>query len=110
MKYDLFNTLYQEALEYGEHSNDELFIAERGWQEWMGDYSSDELAIILKTVYRLANSPLKENRGGSRAEFTRIYNIPVRTVENWEAGTREAPAYVKELIDYSLLIEKLYSR
>ena len=100
MKYELFVTLYNEALDY---SDVDMYIAERGWQDWMGGY--DNVGNILKTIYQLATSTLQENRemlGLSRAKFSRRYNIPVRTLENWDAGTREAPEYVKILIDYTL--------
>lgn len=39
----------------------------------------------------------------SRAEFSRMYGIPVRTLENWEARKSECPAYVFELIEKSVL-------
>lgn len=34
----------------------------------------------------------------SRAEFSRRYKIPVRTLESWESGDRIPPAYVIELL------------
>lgn len=37
--------------------------------------------------------------GISRAEFSRRYNIPLRTLENWESGDREPPKYVLELLE-----------
>ena len=103
MKYEVYKELYKEAIGY---DNKEYYIGERGWQQWMDGYSADEVAIILEAIYKLANATLKDTREGSRAEFARRYNIPVRTLENWEAGTREAPAYVKELINYTILITK----
>lgn len=40
------------------------------------------------------------NLGGkkSRAAFAREYGIPVRTLENWESGINEPPAYVIDLL------------
>lgn len=35
----------------------------------------------------------------SRAEFSRRYEIPVRTLENWESGSRECPSYVLKLLE-----------
>ena len=35
----------------------------------------------------------------SRAAFSRRYNIPVRTLENWEAGKNKCPDYVRELLE-----------
>jgi putative transcriptional regulator len=37
--------------------------------------------------------------GISRAEFSRRYNIPLRTLEEWDAGRRTPPTYVIELLE-----------
>ena len=45
---------------------------------------------------------LKEMRkllGLSQAAFGRKYNIPARTIEQWESGRRKAPIYVLELLE-----------
>ena len=50
-------------------------------------------------------SSIKEARhaaGLSQAKMAEIFEIPKRTIEDWEAGTRKPPAYVEKLI-----IEKL---
>lgn len=41
---------------------------------------------------------IREFSGLSRAEFSRKYEIPVRTLENWEAGIRKCPEYVEKLL------------
>lgn len=40
--------------------------------------------------------------GISRAEFSRRYNIPIRTLESWEAGVRTPPEYVLNLLEESV--------
>lgn len=40
--------------------------------------------------------------GVSRAEFSRRYNIPLRTLESWEAGVRIPPEYVLQLLEESV--------
>ena len=48
---------------------------------------------------------IKEARqaaGLTQAEMSRLFEIPKRTIENWETGTRKPPSYVEKLI-----IEKL---
>lgn len=40
--------------------------------------------------------------GVSRAEFSRRYNIPLRTLESWEAGVRTPPEYVLKLLEESV--------
>lgn len=99
MKFDLFKQLYSEALE--ENLTQELFLAERGWQEWMEEYEPQEIADILTKIYTLANNPIKDTRSVSRAEFARQYNIPARTLQDWDLGNRTPPIYVKMLIDFA---------
>ncbi|OHX28316.1 hypothetical protein Javan273_0003 [Streptococcus phage Javan273] len=103
MKFELFKTLYDEAIE---SENLEYFIAERGWQDWMEDYQADEIAIILTKIYNLATNELKDTRDVSRAEFARQYNIPARTLQDWDLGKRTPPTYVKMLLDYATFMSK----
>lgn len=37
--------------------------------------------------------------GLNKTDFAKKYNIPFRTVQNWELGTRECPEYVLELLE-----------
>ncbi|MEQ9810293.1 hypothetical protein [Streptococcus jiangjianxini] len=98
MKFNLFKALYDEALE---ETTLEYYIAERGWEDWMGDYDAQEVADILTSIYTLANSPLKDSRSASRAEFGRTYDVPLRTLENWDSEDRTPPSYVKLLLDFA---------
>ena len=41
---------------------------------------------------------IREISGVSRAEFSRKYGIPVRTLEDWESGRRNCPNYVSSLL------------
>jgi len=105
MKYDLFATLYVEAQEY---SNVEMYIAERGWQEWMDNYPGEHLGNILTSIYELATTPLKEIRESrkiSRAAFSRIYNIPIRSLEDWDTDKRKIADYNKMLIAYTFFMD-----
>ena len=45
---------------------------------------------------------IKEMRaqlGVTQSEFSRRYNIPLRTIQNWEAGLRKPPEYINKLIE-----------
>lgn len=44
----------------------------------------------------------REQAGLSRSEMSRQFEIPLRTLEEWDAGRRTPPPYVEKLI-----IEKL---
>lgn len=44
--------------------------------------------------------------GLSQKAFAERFNIPKRTIENWEEGKSSPPAYVMELLAYRVLNEK----
>lgn len=50
---------------------------------------------------------LREQTGMNRREFSEYTKIPVRTLEDWEAGKRTPPEYVPRLLNYQLLYDKL---
>ena len=50
---------------------------------------------------------LRESTGMSRKEFSEHTGIPVRTLEDWEAGRRTPPDYIPRLISYQLKYEDL---
>ena len=50
---------------------------------------------------------LRESTEMSRKEFSEYTGIPVRTLEDWEAGRRTPPEYIPRLIAYQLKYEEL---
>ena len=50
---------------------------------------------------------LRESTEMSRTEFSEHTGIPVRTLEDWEAGRRTPPEYIPRLIAYQLKYEEL---
>ena len=50
---------------------------------------------------------LRESVGLTRKEFSEHTGIPVRTLEDWEAGRRTPPEYIPRLIAYQLQYEEL---
>ena len=102
MKYELFNKLYIEALE---QSDIEYYIAERGWKDWMESYDAQEIADILSTIHKLANSTLAESREVPRAEFARRFGIPLRTLEDWDKNQHLPRDYVIKFIKYIIFMD-----
>lgn len=47
----------------------------------------------------------REMLGMNRTEFSRYMEIPLRTLEEWEAGRRQMPEYVLRLIAYYARME-----
>jgi len=42
---------------------------------------------------------LRKQLGDTQTEFAERYNIPFRTIQNWEAGVRTPPEYLLELLE-----------
>lgn len=42
----------------------------------------------------------------NRSEFSRYIDIPIRTLEEWEAGRRKMPDYVLRLLAYYIRMEQ----
>ncbi len=53
---------------------------------------------------------LRESVGENRSEFSKHTGIPVRTIEDWEAGRRTPPQYIPRLIEYQLKYEELVKK
>lgn len=106
ISFKTFKCLYNEALEY---DNFELYVAERGWQSWMDPFEVDVVTEVLDSIYKIAREPLKSTRersGYSRAAFSRTYEIPIRTVEDWDSKGNIAK-YTETLIKYTLFIKEM---
>ena len=53
---------------------------------------------------------LRERTGMTRKDFAMHIGIPLRTVEDWEAGRRRPPEYIPRLISYQLRYEELMKK
>ena len=50
---------------------------------------------------------LRESTGMNRREFCDYFNIPYRTVSEWERDGRHAPEYLIRLLEYYIMAESL---
>lgn len=50
---------------------------------------------------------LRKETGLNRKDFSEHFAIPLRTIEDWEAGRRTPPEYIPRLIRYQIAYEKL---
>ena len=50
---------------------------------------------------------LRESTGMTRKEFCEYFQIPYRTVTEWERDNRHAPEYVLRLLEYYIRMEGL---
>lgn len=53
---------------------------------------------------------LRELTGMNRKEFCEYFDIPYRTVTEWERGTRNAPDYVLRLLAYYIRMENVVKK
>lgn len=49
---------------------------------------------------------LRMSTGMNRREFADYFEIPYRTVQQWELGDRKMPEYLLRLMAYKIRIEK----
>ena len=53
---------------------------------------------------------IREHTGLSRKDFSIRIGIPLRTIEDWEAGRRKPPEYIPRLIEYQIKYEELIEK
>ena len=52
---------------------------------------------------------MKEESGMNWKQFAAYFDIPYRTVQDWERGIRKMPDYLLRLMEYKLMVENLIS-
>lgn len=70
-----------------------------------GDRMMEKKEQIEKQISRLKK--IREELGMNRTEFSHYMEIPLRTLEEWEAGRRQMPDYVLRLISYYTKMQRL---
>ena len=50
---------------------------------------------------------LRNSTGMSRKDFCAYFEIPYRTLQDWELGNRKMPDYLLRLMAYKIEMEKL---
>lgn len=53
---------------------------------------------------------LRAQLGITQGEFAARYNIPYRTVQNWESGVRKPPVYIMELLENRIISDLVNRR
>ena len=57
--------------------------------------------------YAVEVKQLRDNMGMTRTEFCSYFDIPYRTVCDWEAGKRKMPAYVLYLMKFKAQADQM---
>lgn len=102
--FDTFRTLYGEAKEYS--GNEELYIMERGWQDWMDD--TDSVVDTLRKIYAVSNKGFKSLVPEFRSlkHLCRWLVIPYGTAQKWASGEHEPSEYIVMLMAYATISRK----
>ena len=53
---------------------------------------------------------LRNSTGMTRKEFCEYFEIPYRTLQDWELGNRKMPEYLLRLMAYKIKMEDLAKR
>lgn len=67
----------------------------------MEEQKKDSKDILVK---------LRESTGMTRREFCDYFEIPYRTMQDWELGNRKMPDYLLRLMIYKIEIEKIIDK
>ena len=83
---------------------EDQYIAEAG-SSVRADLDADEILAMLHWIWIYHTgglAALRKELGLSRAALSREYGIPIRTLENWEAGVANAPKYCIDFLVYAI--------
>lgn len=104
IEFDVFTRLYEEAKSY---NNLDMYIMERGWQEWMNALESGTVAEVLKYIYSIAKDGFPEllNHYETLRKVSDRFGIPYSTLQRWKSGITDVPEYTLVMMTYITLIQ-----
>lgn len=62
---------------------------------------------VMKMDLREELIKLRESTNMNRKQFSEYFDIPYRTMQDWELGNRSMPEYLYRLMAYKVMVEKL---
>lgn len=105
IEFDMFARLYDEAKSY---NNLDMYIMERGWQEWMNDLEPGTVAEVLKNIYSIAKDGFPEllSHYETLRKVSNRFGIPYSTLQRWKSGITDVPEYTLVMMAYITIIEQ----
>ena len=73
----------------------------------MKKYATIYTQCVNEKGEKMEIKELRESTGMNRKEFCEYFEIPYRTVTEWERGTRKMPDYVLRLLAYRVRMDNL---
>lgn len=95
-----FARIYAEAKQY---EDEEMYVMERGWQDWMNNLANaEEIVDMLKEIFDIANHGIDAvlSRYKSLKQVSVLYGIPYSTVQKWHSGAIVPPEYTVMMLAY----------
>lgn len=62
-------------------------------------YGKDEKKMTIKEI--------RESNGLTQKQFAEHFDIPIKTIQNWEYGRTNPPDYVTKMIDTIINLERM---
>lgn len=105
IEFDMFARLYDEAKIY---NNLDMYIMERGWQEWMNDLEPGTVAEVLKYIYSIAKDgfPKLLSHYETLRKVSDRFGIPYSTLQRWKSGITDVPEYTLLMMAYITIINQ----
>lgn len=70
------------------------------------DYKGEHYDVVKNVVYQLSIKDLRTKTGLSQSKFAAYFDIPVRSLQEWEQGRKHPPTYLPKLLQRILALEK----
>ena len=81
----------------------EAYDSQRAFETVINDFPQEQIDTL---IYTLDLIHYRKRAELSQTEFANKYNIPFRTYQNWENGTRVPPMYVLKLLKQAIKQEQ----
>lgn len=65
----------------------------------------DSMGKLSDVISSVLVKELRKKTGLSQAKFAERYEIPKRTIENWESGVNQPPVYVLNMLRKIVLLD-----
>ena len=102
MTYEYYLNLVKVAAEF---YDEDKFLVEVGCPPEIS-LETEEFIKAIHIIYVVANGSFTELVEGFKSlQVSKKYGIPYRTVQDWYAGKRTMPGYVKQLIGYTMIYD-----
>lgn len=99
IKFDDFKQLWEEAKKYDSVN---VYIMERGWQQWMNGLDAETVVQLLTDVYNCSQGSINKifEHYKTLKKASDVLCIPYSTCQKWVGGIGSPSEYAKLWIAY----------